>query len=216
VIDDFCEKLEQITKRKVSLTASTFTNEGLTAEQMIILQEFREDFLKDYDDQFMPLSTDVLHLFLKINSIQKIGTKATLTDKIKGVIYHNNKHFIQAIDAEIGNSIMEEKSRPAISTNYEIDNNNAALTQIREILKSFDLEIYKAFKGILKGYEISSKQSFKTLISFSEVDEEKANLIAKIYYRYLTSVNYFLPDQKIELQKSKGNKFTSLLIDYLD
>ena len=81
VVADFIEKIEKITQENIEVKKWSSENESITAEQMVLLQEYRRDFLRDFDNQFMPSSSILLKFFLEINALKKFSVAVMQTCK---------------------------------------------------------------------------------------------------------------------------------------
>jgi len=102
VVQDFGQVLESITGLKIDLP-EVVINESLSAEQMIVLQKFRQKYLAGRDEQFSDLSNDLIKEFRKMNILYLLGTKPKLTDSARGAIFRGNQDIIEEFDYNFPN-----------------------------------------------------------------------------------------------------------------
>lgn len=215
VVVDFIEKLEEITQKKIGINEWSTVNESITAEQMILLQEYRLNFLSDYNNQFMPSSSKLLNLFLASNTLKKLGTKPELRHEIKDAILFNNKEYIVGVD-----NILTENSKTNLCGFFEksyssVSWNEKYITSVEDILSSYDKEFYRILKSILIEYNESLKLGCEDYLSIFNDDKKSREMAAKIYFNYLKSNNYFSSAQLKDWKKMDVKDYGKVLSHFL-
>ena len=172
-MSDFIEKINLITQENINDKKWSSENESITAEQMILLQEYRRDFLREFDNQFMPSSTILLKLFLETNAVKKLGTKVKLKTQIKQAILLNNRESIVS-----ANKILSGQSKlnpgdleedPTLPASW----NEKRFTKAKDILSAFDKETYQTLKKVIVEYNKSLKPGLKKYLSAFDDDKAK-------------------------------------------
>lgn len=74
-------------------------NTSLSAEQTILLQQFRRDFLAEHKNRFRAGSNRLVRFFEALNAqFGLVGTRARLTQEVRSCIQQNNEPFIREVD----------------------------------------------------------------------------------------------------------------------
>ena len=173
----------------------TSENESITAEQMVLLQEYRRDFLRDFNNQFMPSSSILLKFFLEINALKKFGSKSELKAEIKEAILFNNRENIASANKILSGpsklNCIDLSENPHLPASWD----GKRLGKAKDILSSFDNITYRTFKKIIIEYNESLKPGFERYLSAFNDDERTKEKAANIYFNYLESNDYFSAEQ---------------------
>ena len=203
VVADFIEKIKSITQENIDVKKWPSKNESITAEQTVLLQEYRRDFLSDFDNQFMPSSSILLKLFCQINALKKLGTKLELKAEIREAILFNNKEYILSAN-KILSGQLKLNSADFLENQYHSTSwNGNHFTNVKDILHSFDKEAFRLFKSIIIEYNKSLRSGFeKYLLAFD--DKKMKEKAATAYFKYLKSNDYFSSEQLKQSNDSTG------------
>ena len=204
VVADFIEKIEKITQENIEVKKWSSENESITAEQMVLLQEYRRDFLRDFNNQFMPSSSILLKFFLEINALKKFGSKSELKAEIKEAILFNNKESIASANKILSGpsklNCIDLSENPHLPASWD----GKRIGKVKDILSSFDNVTYRTFKKIIIEYNESLKPGFERYLSAFNDDERTKEQAANIYFNYLKSNDYFSTAQLNECNDSRG------------
>ena len=110
IVFDFFKTLEKITG--VVIPGIVFpekeSNVSLGAEQMILLQRYRRDFLAASAGYFHPRSNRLLRFFEQMNTVRVIPvTRARLKSDLRPVLLKNNAKFLVGIDGVFGSVLCD-------------------------------------------------------------------------------------------------------------
>ncbi|MGK7911918.1 MAG: hypothetical protein AB4050_10625 [Synechococcus sp.] len=156
VVLDFYKRLEDFTSESLSHLSHESKNKNLSlsSEQMILLQNYRRDFLAEHSGYHHTKSNNILFFFKKIHAILSenlIMTKPVLKPVLDSVITVNNRKPLMKIDKlfDTDLSLLFEKDfnphdgHPGEQENY---------TDISQIVESYDLTTLDFFRQILPEY----------------------------------------------------------------
>ena len=195
VVADFIKKIETITQENIEVKEWTSENESITAEQMVLLQEYRRDFLHDFNNQFMPSSSNLLKFFLEINALKKFGSKSELKTEIKEAILFNNKENIASANKILSGpsklNCIDFTENPHLPASWD----GKRPRKVKDILSSFDSVIYRTLKKIIIEYNDNLKPGFERYLSAFNDDERTKEQAAIIYLKYLETNDYFSAEQ---------------------
>lgn len=189
VIAEFNSVLSKITNDESINLPDMRANTSLSAEQMIVLQDFRKDFLSERSGFFDPKSSKIVDLFNKLNEINKnvIGTKPELLDAVSACIMSKNSENIAAAEKAFpGIGLQNLHPRPDTGS----DSNKVDWSSdVRSIIKKYDPKILDAFKQLIPQYnpQISSGDRSKTLLNLVNLSSSPQAKIA--YEKYLDWAN---------------------------
>ncbi len=127
-------------------------NTSLSAEQMVVLQQYRRDFLADRKGQFVSQSNWIVSFFEELNQTGSlVGTQPTLTDGVRACIASRNARFTKGLDDMFPDLGMAElRSIPPV----EWEAQAAGWTgDIANILAGHDPEIVQALMALLPDYD---------------------------------------------------------------
>ena len=158
VVADFIEKIKSITQENIEVKKWSSKNESITAEQTVLLQEYRRDFLSDFDNQFMPSSTILLKLFRQINALKKLGTKLELKAEIREAILFNNIEYISSANKILSGQLKSNSADFLENQHQPASWDGKCFTNVKDILPSFNQEAYQLFKRIIIEYNDSLKR----------------------------------------------------------
>lgn len=99
VVAEFDAILRAITGLNLPTLPEANANTSLSAEQMIVLQHFRRDFLADRKGQFVAQSTRIVHFFEELNQKSALlGARPRLTGAVRSCIATRNARFTAELD----------------------------------------------------------------------------------------------------------------------
>ena len=214
VTKDFLRKLERITNRNLVLNEFfKFSNESITAEQMILLQEFRRDFFRDFNDQMMPSSRNLVKLFQGINSIKILGSKPKLREELKGAIFNNNKDYIERANKLLSADTEFDLFVSSADAYQAKGSAGKKISNVSDILSSWDPKFYSIFKNIIVEYNKNLKPGLLDFLSC--FDSEARKEVSRVYFKYIISSDYPGAMKIKKLKKSKTNNFEREFINLL-
>ncbi|SEI72697.1 hypothetical protein SAMN05518849_101696 [Sphingobium sp. AP50] len=98
-VTDFQDYLRGVTGIENFELEDISENNGLSTEQIILLQRFRRDFMANQDGRFLPESTHLLKLFEELNEINgRIGSRAELLPEVRACIGQQNAAFVDRLN----------------------------------------------------------------------------------------------------------------------
>jgi len=99
VVPEFQEYLRKITGRTDIELPDTVENVSISAEQTILLQQFRRDFLADRKDQFHLQSNRLIQVFERLNAaFGRVGTRASLRPEVRACLIDRHLSILQRLD----------------------------------------------------------------------------------------------------------------------
>ncbi|MBT8491179.1 MAG: hypothetical protein KJN62_09020 [Deltaproteobacteria bacterium] len=153
VVQDFQETLSKIVKENISVLESVMVNESLSAEQMIILQEFRKDFLHDIDNTTHPRSNSLIAFFTKLNSKRVMNvTRPRLNQKTQNLLKPYISEMSTVLDAEFGNLKFSSYCKQNLAENETISSDTQPTVNASNILESWNDDIIQFLKSCIPLY----------------------------------------------------------------
>ena len=214
VVADFKEKIIEITEAQIEFNEYSVQNESLSAEQMILLQTFRYDFLQKYDGQFIPASSRLINFFSDLNQLKHPGKKPKLRSEITETILANNREDILGVDDLFGGNAFSDlsglKECPLAVTEAKIP-----VEKIKDILCAYNKEYYDLLKNILPEYNQDIKSACQEFLSVFDESREVRAIAAQTYLNYLKSNGYFSVDQLEKVEKINIEYDDNALFDLL-
>jgi hypothetical protein len=212
VVDHFRQTLEKISTEKVDFNDYTTVNHSLSAEQMIILQNYRNEYFVNYNYQLRPESSNLIRFFEHINNLKYIGTRPSLRNEIRDHILHINKNQILGIDAiSRSNSFSSLCNLPTENQfNFE---SNQSITSVKDILCSYNEDVLRCFLDLIIEYNPRPESLEKFAGHFMGVTKIKA---LKCYYNYLKSGKYLNDDQISRFENLNSKGWEKALMSFLD
>lgn len=214
VVLDFKRKLESITKREIEFGKYASLNESLTAEQMILMQDFRLDFLSGYNGMLLPLSSKLINFFSALNSIKQLGTKAKLRSEIKAIILANNREYILGVDDLLKVKYFSELSGMT-KCFYSSSYSQSPPDKVKDILLSYDRENLNLLRNLIIEYDQDLKSALTELLGLFNDSEKQRTTVAKIYFDYLISNNYFSGEKLQKIRKLDIKSYEDALLDLI-
>lgn len=210
VVAEFTSILRDLTKNENLNLPDNRTNTSLSAEQMIILQNFRRDFLSKRSGQFSPESSRIISLFTHMNNINGkiVGTKPTLINSVLACVMENNARFISDIDTFFPHLEMAEV-RPELPTGWREQATNWT-ANIASILASHNSDLVRKLTSLIpeynqnlaKGRTDTCFETIRTLVTNPEIDTA--------YTAYLESAG--VPNISSRNQRKISNSPKKILI----
>lgn len=186
IVAEFEEYIKYITGNNINLTESS-ENESLSAEQMIILQKFRSDFLKNKDGKFCEESNRLIQFFHEINRLCEFPlTNPRLKITAKNSVLQNNIEFIKKIDSTFPEVLMEERCVDSPFLYPDEYHGKWESNCVSSILEGYNPEIVNHLKVLLPRYNPDLKKGLnceakKSLSFFCE-----CNSFIVCYSKYLS------------------------------
>lgn len=152
VISEFSRMLRDITTNESIFLSAESRNISFSAEQLIVLQNFRRDFLAQERGKFSPASNRIITLFNEMNSLngRSFGTKLSLRDAVKACVFEINEGVILKLD----------KAFPALGMMESCRVPNVAWRDFRDdwqgnvssIISSHDPALVLALRNLISAY----------------------------------------------------------------
>ena len=151
VVTDFANKLSEITGTTIELNSTRHLNPSIHAEQMVVLQEFREEFLSEFDGQFCKPSGRLLRFFNDLTDNCGLpGTKPVLADSVAKIIWENHRRDVALVDKLFEGSGYYELCNPRIA-----DGGADKLTSWRnvtQVLEDFNDDLCRLLKSCIPNF----------------------------------------------------------------
>lgn len=147
VVTDFSNILYKITGSEIELVPQK-SNISMSAEQMIVLQDFRREHLSNCDENKSYYSNLLIKFFKDINNIEgMVKSKPLLNSWIACSIAENHKDIVQKLDQDFPSlNFFENASINPYNTRRF--SNHQQKNDVRDILANFDENIINLFKYI--------------------------------------------------------------------
>jgi hypothetical protein len=99
VVADFCSIVSSISGKNELILPEAIENTSLSAEQSIVLQNFRTDFLSHVDGKFVEQCNRLIGFFRDIGPyVDELSTKLILSDAARDLVNYNNASVIKKMD----------------------------------------------------------------------------------------------------------------------
>lgn len=126
-------------------------NTSLSAEQTILLQRFRRDFLSDHKNRFRAESNRLVRFFETLNAqFGLVGTRAQLTFEVRSCIQQQNEPFIRELDAlfpDLGMMASQD-----VTTLPWREASQGWTQDVETILESYDSGVLKRLTRLVPAY----------------------------------------------------------------
>jgi hypothetical protein len=186
VVMDFEDVLKKITSKKITLP-DVVSNASLSAEQMIVLQRYRQRFLAAEDGIFHPDSNRLIHFFESMNLVDGlVKTKPRLAPCLPLQITSRHANVIKQIQERFP------------STNFQrdcyIDGDADGLTfpwvneDISQIFAEFDCNVVAALEFSIPRFasRVDDKWYEEAIIHLKAIGISEEGLV--LYRKFLTKV----------------------------
>jgi hypothetical protein len=126
-------------------------NISLSSEQTIVLQDFRKDFLANFNNKFCPESSRIIRFFENINAtFGTTGTRAALKNEVKACIIQQNIQFMNTLDNLFpGLDIAKTEEQPQTLL---ADVSGCWTENVSSILESYDPILVQKLKVLIPEY----------------------------------------------------------------
>lgn len=183
VVSEFSAILRGIVGQTFPELPDANRNTSLSAEQMILLQQFRRDFLADSKGRFCPQSNWLIRFFEELNeAVGMIGARPALRDDVRACIQDQNARFTEELD-QIFPDLGMMKSRSIAVTDWQATAGQWT-RDVSSILRDFDAETVQALRSMLPDY--NSGQLDPKVLSTRLAALQRGSQVRRPYLRYLT------------------------------
>jgi hypothetical protein len=187
VVSDFSDVLSGITGSPKIFLPETLENTSLTAEQSIVLQNFRADFLSHMEGKFAEESNRLIRFCSRINRcVAPLSTKLTLSDAARNLINHNNIRIVRKMDKRFpgldmeGRCVGDAMGKVRGSAPWRPD-------KIESTLETYDRDIVNHLRQLLPRYNTGLRDGLNVKGENALCHIGGNDKFLKLYGEYLTS-----------------------------
>jgi hypothetical protein len=187
VVHDFGGIVSSITGKHGICLPDTAENTSLSAEQSIVLQDFRADFLSHMDGKFARESNRLIQFFTSINrQVGLLATKSTLLESVRDLVNFHNMPFVRKLDRQFSWLNMEERCTGDVVSSID------TLTpwpseRFESILETYDGNVVRHLRDLLPHYnsDLRERLNRKAENALGYIGDSRKFL--ELYCEYLAS-----------------------------
>ncbi len=182
VVTDFEDKLARITGRPFLMRSKERLNETLSAEQMILLQRFRREFLSNRDDMYHPVSTRIVRFFEGLNKSKALpATKPRLSDWAALALQKNARSVCKLVDEAFPGIAFEETCLSSLLPAGDADPSKFTFcNRMEEILRAYDPHLIALLEDCLPYYNPSLVHSLQGRFLQSQATRDSSGFFEQL------------------------------------
>jgi hypothetical protein len=148
VVADFAEVLGRVTGIAGLTLPEQRANVSLSAEQMVVLQRFRRDFLGHRDDVPASRSRSLIHFFEALNAVGLAFSRPRLTEAAAARVMGNNAGYVRRLQRLFPGLDMPGADADA----GDGDGRDWGSDEIGSVLDAVDPSLVEALTDLMPGY----------------------------------------------------------------
>jgi hypothetical protein len=184
VVADFEQVLKDVTGKQSFALEHINENTSLSAEQMIVLQDYRRQFCHEIDGKTAPRSSRLIDFFTTMNETGLVGTKAALSPAAAALVAQGNADIVERLNNRFSFSMQCPK--PA-ADKLPLEGNWTHISNIlMEVRPEYVHHLKMLVPGFNKGLENGDmEKGLRSMQKLGEMEPEKKEAIeraTKIYW----------------------------------
>ncbi|MHA6768119.1 hypothetical protein [Sphingobium ummariense] len=143
VVTDFAAVLRRLTGIADIPLRPMRANQSMSAEQMVVVQQFRRAFFGHIDGKAAPESERLVDFFTAMNAAGPVGTRPVLADAARTVVAERNAPVVDWLNARYGFGMRLDPPAPGAAAPQ------GKWTEIASILASVDGDYVRLFRHLV-------------------------------------------------------------------